>query len=296
MKAYVKILVIHTMLKYNNESRKISSRFKAYRNDINVFTEDEEKDKEFYTLLLKRLLGSQVKINDITPLGCKKNVLKYCNETALGKKEVYIVDGDIKVINNNHAIAHPNLFILDRYCIENYLLDENSAIKYIYNNSGTHSESNIKIALQYQNWLATYAPSLVCLFIHFAIADCFEIPYSIFAFSKYLVVKKKTISFNEDSLLSDVETVKNAVIEKIGKDKYEKTLKKLELKWEPTTETLLTIVSGKNYLIPLLQLKTQDFKKCKDTQTLEVCKISLVQHFDINNLNRLKDFILNIAS
>ncbi|WET68786.1 DUF4435 domain-containing protein [Sphingobacterium sp.] len=284
------------MLKYNNESRKLSSRFKAYRNDINIFTEDEEKDKEFYTLLLKRLLGSQVKINDITPLGCKNNVLKYCNDTAIGKKEVYIVDGDIKVIHNNYEIAHPNLFILDRYCIENYLLDENSAIKYIYNNSGTHSESNIKIGLQYQEWLSTYAPSLVYLFIHFAIADYFNIRYSIFSLSKYLSIKRKIISFNEDLLLSDVEIVKNDVIEKVGKQKYEKTLNQLQLKWKPSAETLLTIVSGKNYLIPLLQLKTQDFKRNKDTQSLEVCKISLVQHFDINNLERLRDFILNIAS
>ena len=284
------------MLKYNSESRKISSTFKAYRNDITIYTEDEEKDKEFYTQLLKRILGDRVMINDITPLGCKDNVIKYCFESNHLKCEAYIIDGDIKIVNDNQKISHPKLFILDRYCIENYLIDENSTIKYIYNNVGTQSEAKIKESLNFDEWLLSFSEPFTNLFIHFAISDYFDIPYTLFNSIKYFAVKKNSITFNPKLIEDDVNLLKNEAIRVKGEYEYSKLLKILESKWQPNLDTLLKIVSGKNYLIPLLQLKTKEFKKIKSSETLEVCKINLVQHFDVTKLDNLKIFIENLVS
>ncbi|MBP3944462.1 DUF4435 domain-containing protein [Sphingobacteriaceae bacterium WQ 2009] len=283
------------MLKFSNESRKISSSFKAYRNDVSIFTEDEEKDKEFYTLLLKRVLGDSVKINDITPLGCKQNVLKYCFESSVSKKEVYIIDGDIQTIKGDHSVSHPKLFILDRYCIENYLMDENSVIKYIYNHTGTYSEEKIKEDLNFEEWLLQFSEPFTKLFIHFAISDHFHIGYTLFNARKYFNVKKDSISFDSALVDQDIEIIKNIIIENHGIDAYTDIVDFFENKWQPNIETLLKIVSGKNYLIPLLQIKANEFKKNKNIETLESCKICLVQNFDVINLDNLKTFIEKIA-
>ncbi|WP_237390922.1 hypothetical protein, partial [Chryseobacterium sp. KMC2] len=63
------------MLKFGIDSLKSISKFFSYRNDIDIYTEDKEADKEFYKALFKNLLGDNIIINDVTPLGCKTNVL-----------------------------------------------------------------------------------------------------------------------------------------------------------------------------------------------------------------------------
>ena len=52
-------------LKLNSQQEHVSSLFTAYRNDIDIYTEDQNKDKPFYKIIFKRLLeGTGIKIND----------------------------------------------------------------------------------------------------------------------------------------------------------------------------------------------------------------------------------------
>ncbi|PJZ79220.1 hypothetical protein [Leptospira meyeri] len=79
------------MLKYNSDNQRLVSRFFQYRNDIDIYTEDEDKDKEFYKILFKRLLKNTININDITPLGSKTNVINRCiSEPENGRKKIFI--------------------------------------------------------------------------------------------------------------------------------------------------------------------------------------------------------------
>ncbi|MEQ9413306.1 MAG: DUF4435 domain-containing protein, partial [Cyclobacteriaceae bacterium] len=101
-------------------------RFFAYRNDVDIFTEDRVADKEFYKSIFKRLFQGKIKINDVTPLGCKANVLDaYDTQNPKPKrKQYYIVDGDLDLINGTNRKEEKNLIVLDSYCIENYLINE----------------------------------------------------------------------------------------------------------------------------------------------------------------------------
>jgi len=88
------------MLDFNDEARRLVSTFLNYRNDIDIYTEDENKDKEFYKFLFSKILKDTIKINDVTPLGCKDNVIKRCiTEPSNGRKKLFIVDGDINIIH-----------------------------------------------------------------------------------------------------------------------------------------------------------------------------------------------------
>lgn len=63
-------------LEFSAEQTQVASIFTAYRNDIDIYTEDENKDKVFYKRLFSRLLeGSGVLINDVYPLGSSKDVM-----------------------------------------------------------------------------------------------------------------------------------------------------------------------------------------------------------------------------
>ena len=114
-------------LEFSTETRLAASVFKEYRNVIDIYTEDCEKDKEFYIKLLKKLLSNTgIVVNDIHPLGCRRTVIECCqNDTDTRRKKLYIVDGDIYLQYKDKEII-PNLFVLDAYCIENYVVCEKS--------------------------------------------------------------------------------------------------------------------------------------------------------------------------
>ena len=279
------------MLNYTDESKRLVSTFLTYRNDVDIYTEDEVKDKEFYKALFSRLLNSDIKISDVTPLGCKDKVIERCkNEPESDRKKVFIIDGDIAIINSQ-TVSLKNLYVLERYCIENFLIDNDSTCNFVYLNCGTKSKEQINNDLEFENWLSSYSESLILLFVHFAITNYFGGKFTLFNANKYHVKIDGNYLFDNSLVLEDIEVLKNEIIESFGIINYNEKLIELQAKWTNNVDNLLTIVSGKDYLIPILLIKTQMFKKSKSLPTLEEVKINLVQHFDVSKLKKLKDFI-----
>ena len=162
------------MLELSDESKRLVSTFLTYRNEIDIYTEDELKDKEFYKVLFNRLLENKIKINDITPLGGRKNVISRCEtEPDNGRKKIFIIDGDVTIIHGKNIPSLKNLFVLDAYCIENFVLDKQSVINFIYLNCASKPKEEIELELNFEVWLNSYSNKLVDLFIHFAITDFF---------------------------------------------------------------------------------------------------------------------------
>jgi hypothetical protein len=279
------------MLRYTDESKRLVSTFLTYRNDVDIYTEDETKDREFYKALFSRLISPEIKINDVTPLGCRKKVIERCiNEPKGDRKKVFIVDGDIGIINGER-LEIENLFVLDRYCIENFLIDADSACSFIYLNCGTKSKEEIKNEVLFEQWLGHYSESLMNLFIHFAVANNIGRKFTLYNANKYHIKVNENLVLDINLVNQDIEALKNEIIIEIGQDEYELKLNELLGKWSFSIDNMLKIVSGKDYLIPILLIKTQEFKKSKSLPSLEEVKINLVQHFDISKLDNLKQFI-----
>lgn len=284
------------MLSLNSQTIKISSIFRRFRNDITIYTEDKEKDKEFYVQLLRRLVGDSLRINDVTPLGNRKNVINHCKVSELDR-EVFIIDGDLSVINSKKETL-PKLFVLNRYCIENFLIQEDSVVKFLYNACGLMSESRIKEKLNFHDWLETFVTPISSLFINFAIADYFDMKFDLYHAQKYcqILSKDQGIKFNSELVFQDVDTLKARIIKHVGENAYSEISEQFTKKWTPSLDTFLTIVSGKSYLLPLLQSRSREFTGRKDGGSTNSCKINLVQHCDLTALNDLKDFLRISAS
>ena len=103
---------------FSTEVKQVAAVFKEYRNSIDIYTEDKEEDKAFYVTLLQRLTqNTDIKINDIHPLGCKADVINACKSDDDRRRHcLYIVDGDIYL---QYKTEEPvdNLYRLDSYCI-----------------------------------------------------------------------------------------------------------------------------------------------------------------------------------
>lgn len=283
------------MIVLSEEAQRLTSTFRAYRNDIDIYTEDNDKDKEFYKVLFKRLLKSDIIINDVTPLGCKDSVIKRCTEEPdNNRKKIFIVDGDITFIHGNNIPSLRNLYILEGYCIENFLIDKETIIHFLYMNCGTKSIEQIESELNYSDWLSEYSTMFIDLFIHFALMNYFGGNFTLFSANKYHVKEGDEMVFKTELVNADILKIKEEILELVSIESYNSKYLDLTEKWTHCIENLTTIVSGKDYLIPLLLLKTKQFKKSKALPTLEEIKFSLVHSSNLSKLSNLKQIIENL--
>jgi hypothetical protein len=280
------------MLSFNFEVKRLVSTFLNHRNDIDIYTEDEEKDKEFYKQLLRKLIDQRIVINDVTPLGCRDNVIDRCkNEPNNGRKKLFIVDADINLINKKLEFNYSNLFVHDSYCIENLLFDEQSVSKFIYLQCAIKSKEQIENELDYKAWLAEYTDALISLFINFAIVDHFGYNFRLGNAQKYHVKVGNSLVFDRQLVDNDIESLKIELLKNVTLEQYEKELQELTSKWKADTDTFLKIASGKDYLIPILLIKTNLFKQSNSMPSLQEVKMLLLEFSDLFRFRRLKEVI-----
>jgi hypothetical protein len=283
------------MISLSEEPQRLTSTFRAYRNDVDIYTEDNDKDKEFYKVLFKRLLKSEIIINDVTPLGCKDSVIKRCDEEPdNGRKKIFIVDGDVTFIHGNNIPALKNLYVLEGYCIENFLIDKETIIHFLYMNCGTKPIEQIESELNYNDWLNEYSAMFIDLFIHFALINYFGGYFTLFNANKYHVKDGEELVFKTELVNADILKTKQEILQIVNLEEYNSKHQELTEKWTHCIENLTTIVSGKDYLIPLLLLKAKQFKKSKALPTLEEIKFSLVHSSNLSKLSNLKEIIENL--
>jgi len=280
------------MIELTDQGRGLVSAFFAYRNDIDIYTEDEDKDKEFYNVLFSRLVGDHLRINDVTPLGSKANVIKRCNEDIDdGRKKIFIVDGDIHLITNKNII-HKDLHVLDSYCIENFIIDETSVVDFCYRNDGTRPPEEIKEMVGFDAWLSSQSRDFIEIFLHFAILHDFGIPFTLNNAFSYFDHSKNSHKISKAKLTGEIKRLKAVIVAQTGEEDYLARLSELKTKWPVNNEVFLKIVSGKDYLIPLVQIRIGEVTGSKAFLKLEKIKISLVMACNLKRLHRLKEAIL----
>jgi len=288
------------MLKYGLNALKAMPRLFSYRNDVDIFTEDRIADKEFYKTLFKNLLGD-ITINDVTPMGCKSNVLKaYDTQNPTDKRRKYfIVDGDLDLLIGTNRKAENNLIILDSYCIENYLIDEKGAIDFIYFSNGTESKENIKVKLNFDRWLSYNARCLVDLFINFGILKKYGGGPILMSAHDFLSQNGKQTILDQAKTQAYSLSVKSEILALLNSlgfqnpvDTYSTEYDQLTKQWGTANISLLTIVSAKSYLLPLLQFRMNHcINKGKSIIPKESIKLFLAEHSRLNRLEFLKDKI-----
>lgn len=97
-------------------------------NDVNFYVEDMEQEN-FYFEILKKLFP-KIKFERIFPLGGKLNIFTDAALNVGDKKKVYIVDLDFDEILGKKNLSE-NIFYLEKYSIENYLIDPEAIKKII---------------------------------------------------------------------------------------------------------------------------------------------------------------------
>lgn len=144
-------------------------------NDVHFYVEDTAYHN-IYQAILRRLFP-KVKVSQIFPLDGKPNVLRHAQDAAgnrvLSRPRVYILDKDFDDLLGR-VVVLPGVFYLRRYCIENYLLeDESAVIECLIEHSPKQKRELVASRLRYASTLRAIVKETEPLFRLFFIVQAY---------------------------------------------------------------------------------------------------------------------------
>ena len=237
-------------IEFSTEVRQAATVFTQYRNTIDIYTEDKEEDKIFYVRLLERLLvGTNIHIKDVYPLGCRNTVISCCQkDTDAKRRKLYIVDGDI-YLQFRDKEKYDGLYVLDAYCIENFMICEESLCDLAFRLDGRKPFEEVKQLLNIPQVLNSLVHPLTDLFFYYSIQMELYGQYEILHIDAYLDDKRENIDNTKiENKIADIRSG----LKSYGKEDNEidLLLEQRKERFPYNLETLLTVVSAKNYIIP----------------------------------------------
>lgn len=253
-------------------------------NDIDIYIEDTEKIiKKVYIEILTKALNKKYKISNVFPLGGRAEVLTECenDQSDRERDRIYIIDGDLHLITEENNFNLKRLLVLDKYCIENYLIDENSIIEFLYEEDETKSREKLRIEFNMNDWIQKNK-LLVELFIVYALSKKYTPTEQTVAYKISKLISSDSGCIDNLKVQTRIDDVKKIIINKIGTNTFNEEFKHIERKYK-TSENILDIVSGKDYLLPLIIFKmkrTTTFKHEKSKIKFRLAKNSNVTYFE----------------
>lgn len=280
-------------LEFSSEQEHISSFFMAYRNDIDIYTEDEMKDKVFYKKLFSRLLNETgLIVNDVYPLGASEKVIEACRkDTDLKRKKIYIVDGDIYLMFSPKSPID-NLYVLDAYCMENLVIDEDAVCNTLCNFMGTKELEDVKKEFDFGTLIDVHKDSLISLFYYKALEKKYSGRFSLYSLARYY---DECNNIDLIKIKEEQESIKGRLIQAgVSEIEIIKELELMEENFPKNAETFLRIVSGKDYLIHLVSCHAKKTLEYKTGHSKESWKYNFAQYCKLDRLEHLKMVLLRL--
>ena len=161
------------MIVRSEDARYAKSLFYASYNDVDVFVEDTaEESKKIYVEILSRVFEKKLSIDQVFPVGPKPTVIKRCraDQGDRPRPAVYIVDGDYDVLFNVDLPKLKRLYRLDRYCIENYLIDPKAVIDVAVDEDIRLDEKQVQAKFDFDGWTKKIAGPLEKVVVALAVS------------------------------------------------------------------------------------------------------------------------------
>ncbi len=144
-------------------------------NDVNFYVEDYDQENLYEEILKKAF--PWLRIARIFPLGGKSAVFQHATSNSNQGIEcfrAYIVDRDFDDLLGKR-FDHPNIFYLDRFCIESYLLESRAIVELVIENHPKKRRTDIEARLSADAQLSSLFRCLRPLFILFFCAQLLDL-------------------------------------------------------------------------------------------------------------------------
>jgi len=256
-------------------------------NDIDFYVEDADQENLYFTILKK--LFSTVKIGNIFPLGGKQNLIQRAIREAEDRRiSVYIADKDFDDILNTTQIVK-GVFYLDRYCIENFLLEESAVVEYIKSEHPRLKAEAIRQKMNYGNELRDILNSLSDIFAVFLLIQFHQLHY------KCTSLKPEKLCNETDNTRPDKHAIEN-YFRFVAKRLSESTNLKLHQEIEKfkshfdVNDLTARNLSGE-YVIWYLMHRIKKYFNSDSHPSLDSVRYRLAQYCTFESLENLKNSI-----
>jgi hypothetical protein len=281
--------------KFSDVQKVLKRIFSQKEGCIYIFTEDKKDDQIFYDLLLSRLCDESLKIESITPLGSRSNVMKRSLEDNNPQvPTLYIIDGDIDLLIKQ-PIESSNLIGLDRYCIENYLCCENGLISLLVTNYG-NSNAHYKSKLDFQKTLTKFCYDFQKIAVRYYVAQQLECQTGFKKADDFFFIRSKGVfKLDKPKVNAEIQRIENLIKNKIKENKIKayksemiRLIKDVEKNNPFDTNNYLKVISGKDFLLPILEKKIKLVEGRLTNWSTDQFKRNLAERIDVSSLHRVK--------
>lgn len=243
-------------------------------NQINIYVEDNSYHKLYTRIFSEIIFKGKYEIESVFPIGSCMNFKKKIAQdknNGVKKPTLYIIDGDLNLIRGKKK-QYKELCRLEKYCIENYFLEEDAIISMLDYEDCKESRKTLKTELDFNNWINNNIYLLKLFIFYASIPQKSGIPTVAFGLDKLLPQNKDKSKGIIDAGLCKkrIEDVKKSLKKnhlKACEKKNERLLEKIDI----NQNNFLKYISGKEIMKLLLNNKLKStFKKLKsqDIQTL----------------------------
>lgn len=111
------------MVRYSANSVAALAFLKRPYNDVDIFVEDTT-NPNMWLYIARRLLPRGTFITSVNAIGGWREVVNACKLSGRQPERrcLYIIDGDLRLLQNKRAPRLKNLYQLGSYCVENLII------------------------------------------------------------------------------------------------------------------------------------------------------------------------------
>jgi len=259
-------------------------------NDIDIYIEDTAFGyQKLFTILFSRVLDDKYKVSKVFPLGGRVAVLDQHKEHAGNRPSLYIIDGDLFLLIGDNVENKDGLYKFPYYCVENVLCEESSLLKIIDEEEPIKDLDELECLFNYQSWLLDNEDKLFSLFVEYAVSMVLNPQEKTVAFKVSELVSSNKGQIDDDKLSLRIDNLKEVTLKESSLARYSTTRKEILDNFEASGLNKLDVISGKDYLFPLLKTRAKSF--VKTTMSDLNFKLRLARVCDVNDIRQSIQYI-----
>ncbi|HSC69442.1 MAG TPA: DUF4435 domain-containing protein [Cellvibrio sp.] len=260
-------------------------------NDIDIYVEDTASGyAKLYTIIFSRFFDGEYKVDKVFPVGDRNSVIKLHEKHQSSRPSIYLIDGDLFMLAGDEIESKPGLFKLPIYCIENLLCDPEAILDVLDEEEPTENRENIVAQFNYEDWIDKNCDLLFQIFIEYSISfkinrDLKTVSYPV---NSLVICEKGNIC--RDKVQRRIEEVQLSSISIVGDEAYVQIKMEMLSHFNDESKRKLNIVSGKDYLFPLLKMRAKSIVKTKISDIN--FKQRIAKRCDVSLLSNIHNYIL----
>lgn len=266
------------MLSYSYRTAKAQAQLKKTYNDVDIFVEDTS-NRNMWLLIARALLPSGTRLTSVVTLGGREAVTKACklDQTPTGRRKLYIIDGDFDFLLEKKKDRLKYFYRLRASNIENLLLTEEALLSVALEYQPKRTEESLKVLIDYEQQHSHLEEAFRPLFVAYGVSRTLYPSIATTSFSVTALIKHGAAGPAVDhiKLRGRIIGLYLNLSKRVGFQTVRNA--RNEMAARVANLSITQVVSGKDYLLPLLLLR---FKAvCGYGGSNESFKVALARSF-----------------